>query len=72
LFQHELFRHDRFLGQISVGDLPHRRVLRCDRALRDGGRAGRSRRARGAEEAPGRRRLRTLPPDAPPRGGSPP
>ena len=27
LFQHELFRHDRFLGQISVGDLPHRNVL---------------------------------------------
>ena len=29
LFQHELFRHDRFLGQISVGDLPHRNVLRA-------------------------------------------
>jgi alkanesulfonate monooxygenase SsuD/methylene tetrahydromethanopterin reductase-like flavin-dependent oxidoreductase (luciferase family) len=29
LFQHELFRHDRFLGQVSVGDLPHRNVLRA-------------------------------------------
>ena len=29
LFQHELFGHDRFLAQISVGDLPHDRVLRA-------------------------------------------
>jgi probable LLM family oxidoreductase len=28
LFQHELFGHDRFLMQTSVGDLPHDRVLR--------------------------------------------
>jgi probable LLM family oxidoreductase len=28
LFQHELFGHDRFLIQTSVGDLPHARVLR--------------------------------------------
>ena len=28
LFQHELFGHDRFLGQMSVGDLPHDKVLR--------------------------------------------
>jgi probable LLM family oxidoreductase len=27
LFQHEIFRHDRFLAQMSVGDLPHRDVL---------------------------------------------
>ena len=29
LFQHELFGHQRFLAQISVGDLPHERVLRA-------------------------------------------
>jgi len=29
LFQHELFGHDRFLAQISVGNLPHDRVLRA-------------------------------------------
>lgn len=29
LFQHELFGHDRFLAQISVGDLAHDRVLRA-------------------------------------------
>jgi probable LLM family oxidoreductase len=29
LFQHELFGHDRFLAQISVGTLPHDRVLRA-------------------------------------------
>jgi probable LLM family oxidoreductase len=29
LFQHELFGHSRFLAQISVGDLPHARVLRA-------------------------------------------
>jgi probable LLM family oxidoreductase len=29
LYQHELFGHDRFLGQISVGTLPHRDVLRA-------------------------------------------
>jgi probable LLM family oxidoreductase len=29
LFQHELFGHDRFLAQISVGNLPHARVLRA-------------------------------------------
>jgi probable LLM family oxidoreductase len=28
LFQHEIFEHDRFLGQISVGTLPHDRVMR--------------------------------------------
>jgi alkanesulfonate monooxygenase SsuD/methylene tetrahydromethanopterin reductase-like flavin-dependent oxidoreductase (luciferase family) len=27
LFQHELFGHQRFLAQISVGDLAHDRVL---------------------------------------------
>ena len=29
LFQHELFGHDRFLAQISVGDLPHAQVMRA-------------------------------------------
>jgi probable LLM family oxidoreductase len=29
LFQHELFGHDRFLLQLSVGTLPHRRMLRA-------------------------------------------
>jgi probable LLM family oxidoreductase len=29
LFQHELFAHQRFLAQISVGDLPHPKVLRA-------------------------------------------
>jgi probable LLM family oxidoreductase len=28
LFQHELFGHERFLAQISVGNLPHERVMR--------------------------------------------
>jgi alkanesulfonate monooxygenase SsuD/methylene tetrahydromethanopterin reductase-like flavin-dependent oxidoreductase (luciferase family) len=29
LFQHEIFGHDRFLGQISVGTMPHDRVMRA-------------------------------------------
>ena len=29
LFEHELFGHDRFLAQISVGSLPHERALRA-------------------------------------------
>jgi probable LLM family oxidoreductase len=29
LFQHELFGHERFLAQISVGDMPHGRVMRA-------------------------------------------
>ena len=29
LYQHELFGHQRFLAQISVGDLPHRDLLRA-------------------------------------------
>lgn len=29
LFQHEVFRHDRFLLQVSVGTLPHARVMRA-------------------------------------------
>lgn len=27
LFQHELFRHDRFLMQLSVGTMPHDRIM---------------------------------------------
>jgi alkanesulfonate monooxygenase SsuD/methylene tetrahydromethanopterin reductase-like flavin-dependent oxidoreductase (luciferase family) len=29
LFQHEIFGHDRFLGQISVGTMPHDKVMRA-------------------------------------------
>jgi alkanesulfonate monooxygenase SsuD/methylene tetrahydromethanopterin reductase-like flavin-dependent oxidoreductase (luciferase family) len=29
LFEHELFGHDRFLAQISVGTLPHEQALRA-------------------------------------------
>jgi probable LLM family oxidoreductase len=29
LYQHEIFRHDRFLVQFSVGPVPHAKVLRC-------------------------------------------
>src|SRR3712207_3517950 len=29
LFQHELFRHDRFLLQLSVGSMPHADMLRA-------------------------------------------
>jgi alkanesulfonate monooxygenase SsuD/methylene tetrahydromethanopterin reductase-like flavin-dependent oxidoreductase (luciferase family) len=28
LFQHEVFGHDRFLAQMSVGSMPHEKVLR--------------------------------------------
>ena len=28
LFQHEIFQHDRFLLQITVGAMPHDKVLR--------------------------------------------
>ena len=28
LFEHELFRHTRFLAQMSVGTMPHRKILR--------------------------------------------
>ena len=29
LFQHELFGHQRFLAQISVGHLPHAKAMRA-------------------------------------------
>jgi probable LLM family oxidoreductase len=29
LYEHELFGHDRFMAQISVGDLPHEKVMRA-------------------------------------------
>jgi alkanesulfonate monooxygenase SsuD/methylene tetrahydromethanopterin reductase-like flavin-dependent oxidoreductase (luciferase family) len=29
LYQHELFRHDRFLVQLTVGPMPHEDVLRA-------------------------------------------
>ena len=38
LFQHEIFGHDRFLLQLSVGTLPHAEHHAGDRALRHGGR----------------------------------
>ena len=28
LFQHELFRHDRYLAQFSVGTMPHAHIMR--------------------------------------------
>ncbi|MDQ6831147.1 MAG: LLM class flavin-dependent oxidoreductase, partial [Gemmatimonadota bacterium] len=28
LFQHELFGHDRYLAQLSVGTMPHAKVMR--------------------------------------------
>ena len=29
LYQHEIFGHDRFLMQLTVGSLPHRKVMRA-------------------------------------------
>ena len=29
LFQHEIFRHDRFLLQFSIATMPHRQIMRC-------------------------------------------
>ena len=29
LYQHELFDHDRFLLQLSVGTLPHAKIMRA-------------------------------------------
>ena len=46
LFQHEIFEHDRFLVQFSVGHAPAREHHAVDRAVRDRGRAGRPTRAR--------------------------
>ena len=42
LSQHEVFGHQRFLAQITVGTLPHEKALR-DRAARQRGRPSRSR-----------------------------
>ena len=50
LFQHELFGHDRFLVQFSVGTLPHDRDAALDRAARHRGRARRARGARAPRE----------------------
>ena len=41
LYQHQLFQHDRFLLQMSVGTLPARRAHARDRALRHRRRPGR-------------------------------
>jgi len=35
LYQHELFRHDRFLLQLSVGSIPHKKMLRSIELLGD-------------------------------------
>ena len=40
LYQHELFGHQRFLAQISVGTLPHEQVLRAIELFGDRGRPG--------------------------------
>jgi hypothetical protein len=45
LFQDELFGHDRFLAQMSVGTLPHPQAMRAIELLGTG-RADRSRGAR--------------------------
>jgi alkanesulfonate monooxygenase SsuD/methylene tetrahydromethanopterin reductase-like flavin-dependent oxidoreductase (luciferase family) len=29
LFQHEVFRHDRYLAQLAVGTMPHRQMMRA-------------------------------------------
>jgi alkanesulfonate monooxygenase SsuD/methylene tetrahydromethanopterin reductase-like flavin-dependent oxidoreductase (luciferase family) len=29
LFQHEIFQHDRFALQFSIGPVPHVKVMRC-------------------------------------------
>ena len=29
LYQHEIFQHDRFLIQLSVGTMPHKKVLKA-------------------------------------------
>jgi alkanesulfonate monooxygenase SsuD/methylene tetrahydromethanopterin reductase-like flavin-dependent oxidoreductase (luciferase family) len=29
LFEHDLFRNDRFLAQVSVGPMPHKRIMRA-------------------------------------------
>ena len=48
LFQHELFGHERFLAQMSVGSLPHAQVLRSIELFGTRGRAGGTGRARQA------------------------
>ncbi len=49
LYQHELFDHERFLIQFTVGSLPHEQDAEGDRALRDEGGADR---ARGGQPPP--------------------
>lgn len=62
LFEHELFNHQRFLAQISVGPLPHPQVLRAIELL-------------GSEVAPAVRKALDAAPESPqsadPRGISP-
>ena len=42
LYQHELFGHERFLVQFSVGTMPHDQMLHVDRAAWHRGRASRA------------------------------
>ncbi len=65
LAHHELFEHDRFLGHISVGVLPHERALRATELYGERGRTGRARgagciRDTGAELTQASTRLRKL------------
>ena len=55
LFQHEIFGHDRFLLQFSVGTMPHDEMHALDRAVRHRGRAPAVRRElAGPADHPGR------------------
>jgi hypothetical protein len=29
MFQHQIFRHDRFLAQFTVGSIPHAKMMRA-------------------------------------------
>ena len=51
LFEHELFGNDRYIGQMSVGAVAHRDVMRSIEPLRDRGRADRAGRGPAAPAA---------------------
>jgi probable LLM family oxidoreductase len=52
LFQHEIFRHDRYLAQLAVGTMPHRQMMRAIELM-------------GTEVAPAVRKALALAPKAP-------
>jgi hypothetical protein len=54
LFEHEVFRHDRFLAQLTVGPMPHEKVMRAIELLGTVV-APAVRRALGPREAPAER-----------------